>query len=121
MCSSDLADRQRRVAAARFAGKVRAIKVGAEDSRSLGALLLESAAEIQKNQVLLVTRHRGRRQETGGPMVGMRPANGLERGLGPVHEVGPAAAVNVQIHVAGDKIVACQINGRHGRAGARER
>ncbi len=105
------------VAAACFTGKVRAVKMGAEYSGALRAFPLKPAAEIKKSQVLLVTRDGSGRQKTGGAVTGMGPANRLKGGLRAVHEVGPGAAVDVQVDVAGDKIAACQINGLHRRVG----
>jgi hypothetical protein len=111
------------MAAARFLGEVWAVEVSAENARPAGVLLLQASANIEKRQVLFVSRHGRRGQQGRGAVPSVRPTDRAEGVVGAVHEIVPRAAVDVNVHEARREITAGQVDrravrGRSFRSGA---
>ena len=88
--------------AARRVGEVRAVEMSAQNAGAAGAVVHQTTAQIEKDQMLLVAGDGGGRQQAGGTVTGVGAADGAEGVGGAVHEVGAGAAVDVQVHEAGN-------------------
>ena len=65
---------------------------------------------LEEGQVLLVAGHGRGRQQARGAVAGVGPADGAERLLGPVHEIGAVAAVDVEVDEPGCEIATLQVD-----------
>ena len=96
--------------------EVRPVEVGAEDSGlAVAAVGFHPTAEVEESQVLVVTGDRGRGQQARRPVAGVGAADGAKGVFRPVHEVGAGAAMDVQVHEAGKKVAAVEIDDRRRR------
>src|SRR5207248_10409031 len=93
-----------------FGGEVRAVEMGAEDAGAAGAFPHQPATDAQKRQVLVVPGDGRSRQQAGRAVAGVGAADRAERLGGAVHEVGPRAAVDVEIDVTRDEVAAFEVD-----------
>ena len=96
------------MAAAGGAGEVRAVEVRADDPRAAGHVAVQLAAQVEEAQVLIHPGDGGGRQQARGAVAGVAAADGAERLGGAVHEVGPVAAVDVQVDEPGREVHAAR-------------
>ena len=88
--------------ATRFRGKVRTIEMCAQNAGASAALVLQTPADFEKGQMLLMTGHGGGGQHAGRAVLDVCPANGAEGVVRAIHEVGTGPTVDMEIDEAGD-------------------
>jgi hypothetical protein len=98
------------VGAAGLVGEVGAVEVRAQDPGTIRSVRLQPPAQAEESQVLLVAGHGRGRQEARGAVPGVGATGGSEHLLGPVHEVGPVAPVDLEVDEPGRQEAAPQVD-----------
>src|SRR5205823_6319645 len=99
-----------RMAAASGGGEVRPIKVSPDDTSAAGVRIAKLAAEPEEAGIVRFVRDGAGRRQRRGAVLHMRPTDGPKGVRSEVHEVRPAAAVDVDIDKAGSEILATEID-----------
>ena len=81
-----------------FRREIGPVNMGSQHLRPARGLAAEIADQFEKAQMLIVPSDRSRRRATRRPVPGMCRQHFAKRFRRPIHEVGPVAAMNVQIH-----------------------